>query len=109
MGLMRRGMRERARAVDAAMEDLVALCRGAVTEVFGEVVEGGGGVGGVGARAESNEPRSAAAEFAKDSSSSSVVPQPPPSSNQSSPLPIPIIKPFERLSLLGSGSGSKGE
>ncbi|KAH7061357.1 IKI3 family protein [Macrophomina phaseolina] len=33
-GLMRRGMRERAAAVEAIMEDVVAACRGCVDEVF---------------------------------------------------------------------------
>lgn len=99
-GLMRRGMRERARAVDAAMEDLVALCRTAVAEVFGEVVEGGGVVGG------SKEAKSA--ESGEDSSSSVVIvhqpplpPLPPPPGNLSAQIPIPIVKPFERLSLFG--------
>ena len=34
MGLMRRGMRERARAVEGAMADVVALCKGCVKEVY---------------------------------------------------------------------------
>lgn len=34
MGLMRRGMRERARAVEGAMADVVALCQGCVKEVY---------------------------------------------------------------------------
>ncbi|KAA6410390.1 MAG: elongator complex 1 [Lasallia pustulata] len=34
VGLMRRGMRERARAVESAMVDVVALCQGCVKEVF---------------------------------------------------------------------------
>ncbi|KAB2574301.1 Cytochrome c oxidase subunit VIIc [Lasiodiplodia theobromae] len=33
-GLMRRGMRERAAAVEVAMEEVVALCRGCVDEVY---------------------------------------------------------------------------
>lgn len=35
VGLMRRGMRERARAVEAGMAEVVGLCRGCVGEVFG--------------------------------------------------------------------------
>ena len=112
MGLMRRGMRERARAVDVAMEDLVALCRNAVAEVFGEGIAGGGGEAGVGG----NEPKFAG-EFTQNSPSpspspsSSGIPQPPPPlpganpSSQTSTA-IPIVKPFERLSLFASGSGS---
>lgn len=76
VGLMRRGMRERARAVDAAMDDLVALCRSAIAEVFEEVEVG-------------SEPNSAGEP---------VVPQSPPPDNQ--PTQIPIVKPFEKLSLL---------
>lgn len=34
VGLMRRGMRERARAVEGAMADVVAVCQGCVKEVF---------------------------------------------------------------------------
>lgn len=127
VGLMRRGMRERARAVDAAMEDLVALCRNAVAEVFCDGVGLGGGVEGrAGARAGGNEPNFAG-EFTQNSPSppspspsSGILPppQPPPlplaGSNPSpqqpptpTPIPIPLVKPFERLSLFGS-KGSKG-
>lgn len=35
-GLMRRGMAERARAVEALMDEVVTACRAAVVEVFGE-------------------------------------------------------------------------
>lgn len=35
-GLMRRGMAERARAVEALMDEVVGACRAAVVEVFGE-------------------------------------------------------------------------
>lgn len=35
-GLMRRGMAERARAIEALMDDVVEACRAAVREVFGE-------------------------------------------------------------------------
>ena len=37
MGLMRMGMRERAKVVEGAMVDVVALCRGCVEEVFPHV------------------------------------------------------------------------
>ena len=42
VGLMRRGMRERARAVENAMVEVVDLCRDCVGEVFADV-EGNGG------------------------------------------------------------------
>lgn len=38
-GLMRRGMAERARAVEALMDEVVTACRAAVIEVFGEPEE----------------------------------------------------------------------
>ncbi|KAJ0124928.1 hypothetical protein J7T55_006271 [Diaporthe amygdali] len=38
-GLMRRGMAERARAVEALMDEVVTACRAAVVEVFGEPEE----------------------------------------------------------------------
>lgn len=74
VGLMRRGMRERARAVDAAMEDLVALCREAVVEVFG-------------ARAGTD----VVTEEDKEGTASEASPHPD----------FLLIKPFTRLSLLG--------
>lgn len=44
VGLVRRGMRERAMAVEAAMAEVVALCKGCVAEVFEvEVEEKNGG------------------------------------------------------------------
>lgn len=102
MGLMRRGMRERARAVDAAMEDLVALCRSTVADVFGEVVEGGGAGGGGGRVGEGGggggkEGKSSSAE---QNEASSIVP--PDTHSAQIPIPIPIVKSFERLSLFGS-------
>lgn len=39
VGLMRRGMRERARAVENAMVEVVELCRGCVGEVFQDAVK----------------------------------------------------------------------
>jgi elongator complex protein 1 len=84
VGLTRRGMSERARAVNRAMEDLVALCRSAVADVFGEAEAGKG----------TREPRMP--ESAEDSSN--PFPQSPPGGQ---PSEIPIVKPFERLSLLG--------
>lgn len=45
-GLMRRGMAERARAVEGLMEEVVEACRAAVKEVFGNREEGGA-VGGM--------------------------------------------------------------
>jgi len=43
VGLMRRGMRERAGAVEGSMVEVVGLCRGCLAEVFGEQTEKGGG------------------------------------------------------------------
>lgn len=40
VGLMRRGMRERAGAVEGSMVEVVGLCRGCLGEVFGEEKEG---------------------------------------------------------------------
>lgn len=89
MGLMRRGMRERARAVEAAMEDLVALCRSAVEEVF-EEVQGG----------ERREVKSAA-----ESGEDAVLPRaimPGGINHNNPPAQISVVvKPFEKLSLCG--------
>lgn len=49
VGLMRRGMRERARAVQGAMCEVVGMCRRCVGEVF-EVDGGRGGEGDVGGK-----------------------------------------------------------
>ena len=46
VGLMRRGMRERARAVESALVNVVALCQGCVKEVFQVKEQAGAGLVG---------------------------------------------------------------
>lgn len=87
VGLMRRGMRERARAVENAMVEVVELCRGCLDEVFAQAVKEAA-VEGSDAKAEAERPRGGdgvlwdAIEGEK-------------------PMEAPVVKEFERLSLLG--------
>ncbi|KAI9680544.1 MAG: hypothetical protein M1817_003984 [Caeruleum heppii] len=76
-GLLRRGMRERALAVERAMVEVVELCRGCVEEVFGTVGREGVGDGQVGdVTGEGEDERANIGD-------------------------MPVMKEFERLSLLG--------
>lgn len=116
VGLMRRGMRERAKAVDAAMEDLVALCQRAVAEVFSDLernVEDDGTEG----RKEEQKSSSTESSGRHETTSSNPLPlyrsppagggddnntqpgPPPPLQNQI--IIPPIVNSYETLSLLG--------
>lgn len=101
VGLMRRGMRERARAVDVAMGELVALCRSAIVDVFIDFDNGSKQNGDIDGEEGGNKEGKIAAEAAAAAwTFSSAHLSSLPGSN-SSPE-IPLVKTFERLSLLGS-------
>lgn len=91
-GLMRRGMRERAGAVEAAMVEIVGLCRGCVSEVFEPGKEDMGGTTGEGKEGLSLEddgrPSGADGVFWDSQIEEKKEP--------------PVVKEFERLSLLGA-------
>lgn len=89
VGLVRRGMWERARAVEGAVSEVVGMCEGCLGEVFG--VEGG--KGGEQARGEGEEgyrPLGGDAVLAESLEQAGKKKE------------VPIIKSFERLVLLGS-------
>lgn len=83
VGLMRRGMRERARAVENAMVEVVEICRGCVGEVFAE----GGEKGGI-ERKDGDEERARGGE--------EVVWD----TLEEKKREMPVVKEFKRLSLL---------
>ena len=89
--LVRRGMRERARAVEAGMVEVVGMCRGCLGEVFGgEGVDGGKGeVGGNGGEGE--RPVRGGDAVLWDSLEGV----------QGSARTIPVVREFKTLSLLG--------
>ena len=115
VGLMRRGMRERAKAVDAAMGDLVALCRRAVAEVFLETMaEQEDGTEGRKEQQQQNSstesssgghqttsnplPLFLSSRSPPDGDNTNHQPPPPAAQNQ---IIIPIVNSYETLSLLG--------
>ena len=85
VGLMRRGMRERARAVENAMVEVVELCRDCVGEVFADV-EGTGGAEGK--QGDENRPRGG----------EGVVWD---TLEEEKRREVPVVKGFKKLSLLG--------
>ena len=87
VGLTRRGMRERARAVESAMVDVVELCRGAVGEVF-EKREGVTGVEGEEGKGRETERPKGAGGVLWDSITGENT------------MEAPVVKGFETLSLL---------
>ncbi|KAI9815035.1 MAG: hypothetical protein M1827_002878 [Pycnora praestabilis] len=94
-GLVRRAMRERAVAVEAAMGDVIKICKGCIDEVFGpgekEAMVGSGQVvGGIGAEG-NGEVRPAGGD--------GVVWD---SLEERGRRERPVVKDFERLSLLGT-------
>ena len=85
VGLMRRGMRERARAVENAMVEVVEICRDCVGEVFASGEEKGGG-----GRKEGDEERPKDEEGALwDMLEGGKRRE------------VPVVKEFKRLPLLG--------
>lgn len=102
IGLMRRGMRERARAVETTMVDLVQLCRTAVADVFPKTTEtivGGEGPG-----------REPAEEGSRDGAGIGVLLRPKGAdgvlwdsleAGLEKKVEIPLVKGFERLSMFG--------
>lgn len=90
---MRRGMRERARAVEGAMVEVVGLCGGCVGEVFlvGGEAQGEGQAGGqAGEEGEGQRPGGADGVVWDSLEGVGAV------------RTAPVVKPFARLSLLGS-------
>lgn len=87
-GLMRRGMRERARAVEAAMGEVVEMCVGCVGEVF---LSGGGKGAGEGGEEGDGQRPSGGDGVLWDSLEGVGKGQ-----------VVPVVKEFARLSLLGS-------
>ncbi len=83
-GLMRRGMRERARAVEAAMAELVGMCAACVGEVF--LAEGNA----AGAEGEGQRPSGGDGVVWDSLEGVGTV------------RTAPVVKEFARLSLLGS-------
>jgi len=88
VGLMRRGMRERARAVEAAMEDIVGICRGCVGEVFQQGSEDAGEVKGMMAQVDGERPGGGEGVLWD-------------SLGDPKPTEAPVVKDFKKLSLLG--------
>lgn len=90
---MRRGMRERAKAVEGAMGEVVGMCEACLAEVF--QVEGGakqgGGQGGGGGEGELEGERPAGGDGVFWESQGEILKKREP----------PVVKAFERLSLLG--------
>ncbi|KAF1991047.1 putative killer toxin sensitivity protein [Aulographum hederae CBS 113979] len=87
-GLFRRGMRERAGAVERAMLEVVGICRDAVGEVF-EVVKGEGVVDGEGGMENEMGERPAGADGVFWDSR-----------EERNKRVVPVVKEFERLSLV---------
>lgn len=84
VGLMRRGMRERARAVENAMVEVVEICRDCVGEVFTDTKKGGT------ERKEGDEGRLQSGEVTVWDTLA-----------EEKWREVPVIKEFKRLSLLG--------
>ena len=84
-GLMRRGMRERARAVENAMVEVVELCRDSVGEVFADVERNAGTEGQNG---DEERPRGAEGVLWD-------------TLEEDKRREMPVVKGFKRLSLLG--------
>ena len=93
-GLVRRGMAERARAVEELMATVVEGCRKAVGEVWGEarLLEGGG---------EEEATRDPAAEGYRPSGGDGVLYDSLEAMRASQTAPV--VGAFERLALLGKG------
>ena len=85
VGLMRRGMRERARAVENAMVEVVEICRDCVGEVFAD------GEKGENERKEGDEERLKSGEGTVWDTLT-----------EGKKREVPVVKEFKRLSLLGS-------
>ena len=84
VGLMRRGMKERARAVENAMVEVVEICRDCVGEVFAGTEKGG------------NERKEGDEERPKDGEGVLW------DALEEKRREVPVVKEFKRLSLLGS-------
>ncbi|TVY18310.1 Elongator complex protein 1 [Lachnellula arida] len=92
-GLVRRGMWERARAVEGSMGEVVGMCGACVVEVFGggeETSEGGGD--GDGGRGEGYRPVGGYAVLAESIEATGRKKE------------MPVVKAFEKLSLLGGST-----
>ena len=93
VGLMRRGMRERAKAVENAMVDVVEICKGCIGEVFGEKVnraDGGFGAAKIGNGEMDGKERLKGG----DSLILDAI-------EDQKQREMPVVKGFSRLSLLG--------
>ena len=89
VGLMRRGMRERARAIEAAMVDVVEMCRGCLDEVFPSIQS---------PEKAGERPEEGGAEGYTSQGGDAVLLE---SMEESSmPQKAPVVRAFERLSLL---------
>lgn len=86
-GMMRRGMRERARAVENAMTEVVELCKGCLEEVFGSDV-----------KEVSEKPKEDREEEKRPKGGDIVLWESLDGGNR---RPTPVVMDFERLSLLG--------
>ena len=87
VGLMRRGMRERALATEAAMVDITNLCKAAIEKIYGkEVIPG------------TNEKQSPANNKVRPGGGDGVLWE---SIEEQRILERPFVKKFEKLSLLG--------
>lgn len=105
-GLARRGMPERARAVEELMSQVVEGCKTAVGEVWGDSAAGAGaaqqGEGGGGGEAEETMPRDPAAEGYRPGGADGVL-YDSLEAMRARQTP-PVVSGFERLSLLGKGT-----
>jgi elongator complex protein 1 len=89
-GLVRRGMWERARAVEGSLGEVVGMCMACVPEVFGEKVQASGGEGQtMGIGGEEYRPVGGDAVLAESLEQAGRKKEPP------------VIKEFVRLALLG--------
>lgn len=86
IGLMRRGMRERARAVESAMTEIVGLCQGCLVGIFGN-------------GADSNE---RIADGIPDGVEGMGAGRWDDAGNGARKEPPPVVKSLEKLSILGS-------
>ncbi len=87
VGLVRRGMWERARAIEGSLAEVVGMCEGCVPEVFGtgEVPASSAEAGEIGNKAVGGD---AVLQESIEAAGKRKEP--------------PVIRPFEKLSLLGT-------
>ncbi|TGO78025.1 hypothetical protein BELL_0082g00200 [Botrytis elliptica] len=100
VGLVRRGMWERARAIEGSMAEVVALCKGCVGEVFGTVDAAANGNGNGNGNANANEQAGAEGQDYRPVGGDAVYAESLQAAGRKKEAPH--LSAFEKLTLLGT-------